>query len=71
MENIQAKKRKGFNIKTFIMEESLGGFLLIAVTIVAVIWANSNAYEFYNYLWHEMKLGISLGDWELKGSLNH
>ncbi|MEZ5198866.1 MAG: Na+/H+ antiporter NhaA [Bacteroidales bacterium] len=52
-------------------EESIGGILLILVTIVALVWANSGYYDFYHYLWNEMKFGISLGEFELKKSLHY
>ncbi len=65
------KAVSNFSITNFIKEESLGGFILIFVTIIAVIWANTRFYDFYHYLWHELKLGISFGSFELKGSLNH
>ena len=71
-ENMVNKKAvSNFSITNFIKEESLGGFILIFVTIIAVIWANTRFYDFYHYLWYELKLGISLGSFELKASLNH
>ena len=60
-----------FNIGNFIREESLGGILLIFVTIVAMVWANSGLYDLYHHLWHDVKLGFSIGDFELKASLQH
>ncbi len=65
------KTDSNFNISNFIREESLGGIILILVTLIAVIWANSPWYDQYKYLWYELKLGISLGDFELKSSLHH
>jgi len=61
----------GFNIRKFIQQESFGGFLLIGVTIIAVIWANSSYYNLYNHLWHEIKMGVSFGDFELNANLHH
>lgn len=61
----------GFNIGNYIKEESLGGFLLIFVTIVALIWANSSFYDLYHRIWHEIKFGFSFGDFEMKYSLQH
>ena len=63
--------RSRFSIYNFIREESFGGFLLILVTIIALIWANSGHYEGYHKIWHEIKLGFSLGDFEMKFSLQH
>jgi Na+:H+ antiporter, NhaA family len=62
---------KNFNITSFIREESLGGFLLIIATIVALVWANSGYFGLYHHIWHEVKLGFSFGDFELKFSLQH
>jgi Na+:H+ antiporter, NhaA family len=70
---IETAKRSesGFSIGKFIREESFGGFLLIFVTIVALIWANTGYYDLYHYVWHEIKFGFSFGDFELKYSLQH
>lgn len=65
------KAVSSFGIGNFIKEESMGGILLILVTLVAVIWANSSFYDLYKYVWYELKLGISLGDFELRASLHH
>jgi Na+:H+ antiporter, NhaA family len=64
-------KSIGFNIRKFIQQESFGGFLLIGVTIIAVIWANSDYYDVYDHIWHNVKMGISFGDFELKANLHH
>jgi NhaA family Na+:H+ antiporter len=69
--NSDKNPRAGFNISKFIHQESFGGFLLIGVTIIAVIWANSSYYEVYNHIWHNVKMGFSFGDFELKGDLHH
>jgi Na+:H+ antiporter, NhaA family len=65
------KTRSRFGILNFIFEQSLGGLLLILSTVIALIWANSACYDSYNYLWHELRLGITFGDFELKFSLQH
>ncbi|MCD4696423.1 MAG: Na+/H+ antiporter NhaA [Bacteroidales bacterium] len=65
------KAVSNFNIGNFIKEESLGGIILIFVTIVALIWANSGFYDFYHYLWHDLEMGFSFGDFSLKSSLHH
>lgn len=44
---------------------------MIGITIIAVIWANSSYYDVYNHIWHNTKMGISFGDFELKGDLHH
>ncbi|HPI86161.1 MAG TPA: Na+/H+ antiporter NhaA [Bacteroidales bacterium] len=60
-----------FNISSYIREESLGGFLLLLTAVIAVIWANSGFADAYDKLWHEIKLGISFGDFQMKYSLQH
>jgi NhaA family Na+:H+ antiporter len=65
------KTETSFSITNFIKGETLGGFLLIIVTVIALVWANTGFYEHYHYLWHELKLGFSAGDFELKLSLQH
>jgi Na+:H+ antiporter, NhaA family len=61
----------GFNIRKFIQQESFGGFLLIGVTIIAVIWANSSYYDVYDHIWHNVKMGFSFGNFELNANLHH
>jgi NhaA family Na+:H+ antiporter len=63
--------RSRFGISNFIRQEAFGGVLLILVTIIAMIWANSSYAASYDHIWHEIKLGFSLGDFELKFSLQH
>jgi Na+:H+ antiporter, NhaA family len=71
MEMTEKRTEKSFNIFSFIREESFGGFLLIAVTIVALIWANSGFYDLYHKLFHDVNLGFSAGSFELKKSLHY
>jgi len=65
------KTSSKFNILSFIKEESLGGFILIGITIVALIWANSGFYESYHYVWHEVQMGFQFGNFNLTSSLHH
>ncbi len=60
-----------YNIFNFIKEESLGGYILIGITIIALVWANSPMYETYHYLWHELQMGFRFGDFDLTTSLHH
>jgi NhaA family Na+:H+ antiporter len=60
-----------FSILSFIKEESLGGFILIGITIFALIWANSGFYHSYHYLWHELQVGFKFGDFTIESSLGH
>lgn len=50
--------------------ESGSALLLVAVTIVALVWANSPWSPFYTELW-ETHMGISLGEFSLDLSLHH
>ena len=61
----------GYNIRKFIKQESFGGFLLIGVTIIAVVWANSSYYDVYDHIWHNVKMGVSFGNFELNANLHH
>jgi NhaA family Na+:H+ antiporter len=60
-----------FGISRFINEETIGGIILIAAAVVAIVWANSSIYESYHYIWHDFKMGFSFGDFKLDGSLHH
>lgn len=60
-----------FNIRDYIKEESLGGALLIVVTIIALVWANSGFYDLYREVWYGTKMGFSFGSFELNKSLHH
>ncbi len=71
MKQLGTRNTQNFNITHFISEEALGGVLLLIVTVIAVIWANSGFYDLYHYIWHDIKLGFSFGDFEMKYSLQH
>jgi Na+:H+ antiporter, NhaA family len=60
----------GYSVINFIKEESFGGFLLIFVTIIAVIWANSPFYELYHEIWHEVEMGFTFANFELTAVLH-
>lgn len=67
----QNKSVESFGVRRFINEETIGGLILICVTILALIWANSPFYESYYYVWHEFKMGLTIGNFQLSGSLHH
>ncbi|RLD77254.1 MAG: Na+/H+ antiporter NhaA [Bacteroidetes bacterium] len=71
MKKEKLKTDSKFNILSFIKEESLGGYILIAITIIALVWANSGFYDSYHYLWHELQMGFKFGDFEHSSSLHH
>lgn len=55
-------------IQKFIKAESFSGVLLLAATVIALIWANSPLGDSYKSLW-EFKLGFSSEIFELKKPL--
>jgi NhaA family Na+:H+ antiporter len=71
MERSPKRTDKSFNILSFIQGESMGGFLLILMSVIAMIWANSAFYEVYHHLLHNVDLGFSAGGFELKKSLHY
>lgn len=50
---------------------SAGGLILIACTIVAMVWANSSAHESYHHFFHVEKLSVGFADFALSKSLGH
>jgi len=65
------KPLNSFIITRYINEEAYGGLVLIAATIIAIFWANSSFYEFYHYLWHDLKVGFAIGDFDMITSLHY
>lgn len=59
-----------YPIQEFLHKEASGGILLIACTIVALIWANSPFADSYHHLWYTY-LSIDLGGLGLKYSIHH
>jgi len=62
---------QSFGIKKYINEESIGGIILIFMTIIALIWANSQWYSTYHYVWHELKAGFGIGEFQMVKSIGH
>jgi NhaA family Na+:H+ antiporter len=62
--------RVRFMFQQFTRLQASGGILLLAATVLALLWANSTWGHSYFELW-ETYLKISLGDMELKESLLH
>lgn len=69
--DIQHTSESSFNIRTFIGEESIGGVILVIVSIIAIIWANSPWYDSYHYIWHEYILSLKFGNVDLTANLHH
>nr|WP_246345095.1 Na+/H+ antiporter NhaA [Conexibacter arvalis] len=57
-------------LRSFIATEAGSAGLLLAATIVALLWANSPASDSYESFWHT-ELAIRLGDWNLDLDLRH
>jgi NhaA family Na+:H+ antiporter len=60
-----------FNITNFINQESIGGIILVSVSIIAIVWANSPWYDSYHYVWHEFILSLKFGNIDLTANLHH
>ena len=54
----------------FLKIEASGGILLMAFTLIALVWANSPWSESYHHFW-ETKLSLTFGDFSLSKSLHH
>ena len=57
-------------LRIFLRTEAGGGMVLLAATIVALLWVNSPLGDSYESLWHT-KVGVSLGSFELVHDLRH
>lgn len=71
IEKMNKKPAKPFIAKHLFTQDLLGGIILIASTIIAVIWANSNFYEQYHYVWHEVKMGFVFGEINTVATIGH
>ena len=56
--------------QVFFRQEASSGILLIAATILALIWANSQWAESYIALWHT-PIGFGIGSFEISKDLSH
>ncbi len=56
--------------RDFLELESSGGIVLIATTVIALVWANSPWAESYHHLW-EMTVTLGIGDYALSKHLSH
>ncbi|MBN1119774.1 MAG: Na+/H+ antiporter NhaA [Anaerolineae bacterium] len=54
--------------REFINLEATGGILLILMTVIALVWANSPWSESYLNIW-QTKMTVGFGDWALSKSL--
>lgn len=68
---MKKKPLESYGISRFINEESIGGVILIASTIVALIWANSSFYDVYQHIWYDIKIGFVWGDLDITANIHH
>jgi len=54
----------------FLHSQVTGSLILIAATIIALVWANSQWGDFYTELSHTY-IGVHFGDWNFELSLSH
>jgi NhaA family Na+:H+ antiporter len=54
----------------FASAASAGGLVLLATTVIALVWANSPWSHSYHALW-ESPLGITIGTWSTRTTLHH
>ncbi|MFO7616850.1 MAG: Na+/H+ antiporter NhaA [Bacteroidales bacterium] len=67
----QSKNGIGRTLAGFIRTESASGLVLIAVTILALVWMNSDLAYLYKSIWKETKVMIGVGDFVLSESVYH
>jgi NhaA family Na+:H+ antiporter len=58
------------SFERFFKTEVASGIVLLASTVIALVWANSPWAESYQHLWHE-SIGISIGSFNHTASLAH
>jgi NhaA family Na+:H+ antiporter len=54
----------------FLHDQTAGGLVLLACTVIALVIANSPLASAYDHVLHTY-LGITIGDWSLKHSVHH
>ena len=54
----------------FAHRESSGGLVLLACTVIALVWANSPWADSYEHLW-EQQVGVALGPLDVRTTLHH
>jgi Na+/H+ antiporter NhaA len=57
-------------VRAYLVTEAGSAGLLLAATVVALVWANSPWSDAYTSLWHT-ELGIRVGDWNHTEDLRH
>lgn len=57
-------------IEDFLRTETSSGIVLMVVTLIALLWANSPLYPYYNHL-IEVPIGFSWGSYSVSHTLHH
>lgn len=60
-------------LREFLHVESSGSLLLLAATVIALLWVNlpvGGWAEGYDHFWHT-PIGLEIGDWRIEESLQH
>jgi Na+:H+ antiporter, NhaA family len=55
-------------LRDFLHDEAVGGVLLLVVTVIALVWANSPAGDSYQHWWHR-ELTVGFGSWSVTEDL--
>ena len=56
-------------LEHFLHIEAVSGFVLLATTVIALIWANSSISHTYHDLWHT-EIGLSVGSFSISNTLH-
>jgi len=63
-------KKISIPFEEFLHTQTTSGFILIFMTVLALILANTYFYSIYSNFFH-MYIEFNVGSWELKQSLHH
>lgn len=66
----KAFKKVSTPFEEFLHAQTTTGLILMVMTVLALILANSPLYETYSHFFH-MKIDLNVGSWELSHSLHH
>ncbi len=69
-DQVSRTRRAVTPIAEFLHTEAGGGAILLAATVVALVWANSPWSQSYEDLWHT-KLTVGSGEWGISEDLQH
>ena len=66
----KAFKKVSTPFEEFLHAQTTTGLILIVMTIIALILANTSLYETYSHFFH-MNIDFNVGSWALSHSLHH